>query len=150
MKIKALKVIPICNVLLAATLASCAGSPPVGPSSSSTNSLPLAGNSGVVIGTLSYQFVEITESSGNPAWVVHLERVDTPATRRDYTLMVNTDPKVRTGVFTGVLPAGVYAFREAANANHRFVVSAIKMPFEVQAGAVQDVGHYALNPLAGR
>ena len=109
--------------------------------------LPLVTSSGLVVGTLSYQYVEAGAGEASPGWVVHLERVDAPA--QDYALAVDLDPASRRGVFTGALPAGVYAFREAASPKGRYVPAASRGPFEVQAGAVLDAGHYALNPTRG-
>lgn len=110
---------------------------------------PFVTSSGLVIGTLSYQYIEAGEQAPGPAWVVHFERIDAPA-KQDYALPVEVDPASRSGVFTGALPAGVYAFREAASQNRHFDAGALKAPFEVQAGAVQDAGHYAVNPVLSR
>ena len=138
---------PSIIVFLAASLCACSSLPSPTPASTS----PLVSGSGLVIGTLSYQYVELAEPRNRGSWVVHFDRLDRAAEQQihptDYALAVNVDPDSNSGVFTGALPAGVYAFREAASANRRFVVGALKMPFEVQAGAVQDAGHYALNPL---
>lgn len=146
MRTKTPKAIPI--ALLAGSVCACAGGPrpfahapvPGGP---------LANGAGLVIGTLSYHYIEADAPRGDPAWVVHFERVDTAAPQ-DYTLLVDVDPDTRSGVFTGALPAGVYAFRDAASDYRRFAAGALKMPFEVQAGEVRDAGHYALNPLSAR
>lgn len=140
---------PLIVVILA--LCACSSLPTSTPAPAS----PLVSSSGLVIGTLSYQYVELAEPRNRGAWVVHFDRLDRAAGQQadatahptDYALAVNVDPDSNSGVFTGALPAGVYAFREAASANRRFAVGALKMPFEVQAGAVQDAGHYALNPL---
>ncbi len=130
--------------LIAAILAACSSLPPASPSVAS----PVVSGSGLVIGTLSYQYVDVDAQRAPGAWVVHFDRLDRATARStDYALAVSVDPDSNSGVFTGALPAGVYAFREAASANRRFAVGALKMPFEVQAGAVQDAGHYALNPL---
>jgi len=106
--------------------------------------LPLVTSSGLVIGTLSYQYVEAGAGDAGPHWVVHLERIDAPA--QDYALAVDVDPASRRGVFTGALPAGVYAFREAATPKGRYAPVS-RLPFEVQAGEVRDAGHYPLNPM---
>lgn len=124
-------------------LAGCATAPapaPLAPLS------PFVTSSGQVIGTLSYQYVEAGEA---PAWTVHLERVGGSASE-EYTLPVDVDPASRTGFFSGALPAGVYAFREAASANKHFEVGAMKVPFEVQPGDIRDIGHYAVNPVVSR
>jgi len=105
-------------------------------------------SSGLVIGTLSYQYVETGEQNSGSTWVVHFERIDQPSTQ-DYALAVDVDPRRHQGVFTGALPAGVYAFREVAIEKRRFGAGALKMPFEVQPGEVKDAGHYALKPLSG-
>jgi hypothetical protein len=110
--------------------------------------IPLASGSGLVIGTLSYEYVEI-EAPAEPALVVHFDRLDGTAPE-DYALPVDVDGGMQRGVFTGALPAGVYAFREVASAGRRYEAGAMKLPFQVQAGAVQDAGHYALNPLRPR
>lgn len=135
----------VISILFAAAVSGCGSlrttdTPSAPPAS-------LAGSPGLVIGTLSYQYVELGGPRNRGSWVVHFDRLDQAAAQRDYALAVNVDPDSNSGVFTGALPAGVYAFREAASANRRFAVGALKMPFEVQAGAVQDAGHYALNPL---
>jgi hypothetical protein len=130
--------------ILAAALAGCAAAPAVSPTAAP---LPMVTSSGLVIGTLSYQYVDTGARDGAPAWVVHFERIDVPA-RQDYALVVNVDPASHSGFFSGPLPAGVYAFREAATHDRRYAPGALKMPFEVQAGAVHDAGHYAVNPLA--
>lgn len=121
-------------------LAGCASTPTAAPSHAP---LPFVTSSGLVIGTLSYQFVE---AGAHPTWTVHFERIDAPA-RQDYSLPVEVDLQSRSGVFTGTLPAGVYAFRAAASANRNFNAGALRMPFEVQAGEVRDAGHYALDPV---
>lgn len=125
-------------------LAGCAAAPVPPPSAAA----PLVSSSGLVIGTMSYQYVEVSPGPSEQGWVMHFERLDTPAAD-DYAMAVDFDPRHRSGFFTGALPAGVYAFREAASAQRRFAAG-LKMPFEVQAGAVQDAGHYALNPLLSR
>lgn len=114
------------------------------PPTDLASAAPFVTSSGLVIGTLSYQYVD---AGAEPEWIVHFERIDAPA-KQDYVLPVNVDPKRRSGVFTGALPAGVYAFREAASANRSFNAAAMKLPFEVQAGEVRDAGHYALDPRA--
>ena len=124
-------------------LAGCAAAP-VEPVATRVPNSPLITSSGLVIGTLSYQYVDASEKSPGKAWVVHFERIDTPA-RQDYALAVDVDPQRHSGVFTGALPAGVYAFREAAADDRRFVSGVLRMPFEVQAGEVRDAGHYAVN-----
>lgn len=133
------------TILCAAAVSACSSLPT--PDTSSAPPAPLAGSPGLVIGTLSYQYVELAEPRNRGSWVVHFDRLDRAAAQQDYALAVNVDPGSNSGVFTGALPAGVYAFREAASANRRFAAGALKMPFEVQAGAVQDAGHYALDPL---
>ncbi len=110
--------------------------------------LPLVTSSGLVIGTLSYQYVEAGAGESGPRWILRLERVDAPA--QDYALPVDVDPASRRGVFTGALPAGVYALREAAGPTGRYVPAQSRMRFEVQAGEVLDAGHFALNPQPGR
>ena len=124
-------------------LAGCAAAP-VEPVATVAQPSPLVTSSGLVIGTLSYQYVNAGEKAPGSAWVVHFERIDTPA-KQDYALAVDVDPKSRSGVFTGALPAGVYAFRDAAADNRRFVSGALRMPFEVLPGEVRDAGHYAVN-----
>lgn len=124
-------------------LAGCASVPSAAPA---PTPLPVVTSSGLVIGTLSYQFVE---AGAQPAWTVHFERIDAPA-EQDYALPVEVDPASHSGVFTGTLPAGVYAFRAAASANRSFNAGALRMPFEVQAGEVRDAGHYALDPVTRR
>lgn len=110
--------------------------PPEAPS-------PFVTSSGMVIGTLSYRYVEVADS----AWVVHLSRIDTGGSE-DYALPVSIDTRRHQGVFAGALPAGVYAFRDAAVAGRHFPSGVVRMPFEVQAGEVRDAGHYAINPVA--
>jgi hypothetical protein len=137
--------------LAGAVLASaCAQAPiqPIAPAAEAEPSpvLPLVMSSGLVIGTLSYQYVELGAAE-SPRWIVHVERVDDPA--QDYALPVEVDRASRRGVFTGALPAGVYAFREAASATGRYAPDASQALFEVQAGEVRDAGHYALNPKRG-
>lgn len=104
-----------------------------------------SGRSGLVIGTVSYQFAEAKPKA--PLWVVHFERIDSTARPQDYALVVSMDPQTQSGVFSGPLPAGVYTFRDAQTAQQRYVPAAFRMPFEVQAGSVQDAGHYAVNPV---
>ena len=107
--------------------------------------IPLVTSSGLVIGTVSYQYVELGAGE-TPQWIVHVERVDDPA--QDYALPVEVDRASRRGIFTGALPAGVYALREAASAAGRYAPDETAV-FEVQAGEVRDAGHYALNPRRG-
>lgn len=128
-------------VLGTALLLGCAQAPVVKPVAAAPS--PLVTSSGLVIGTLSYHYVD-TAAAGED-WVVHLRRVDAPD--QDYALVVSVDPATHSGIFTGALPPGVYAFQEAANAGARYKPGAMKLPFEVRAGAVRDAGHYALNPL---
>ena len=136
------------GVLLLVALAGCAAAP-----ATKAEAVPQAAmqGSGMVIGTLSYQYVNVAPRRSAASWVVHFERVDQAAAKysqaADYALVVTVDPETSSGVFAGALPAGVYAFRDAASADRHYVAGAMKMPFEVQAGAVQDAGHYALNPL---
>jgi hypothetical protein len=107
--------------------------------------LPLVTSSGLVIGTVSYQFVELGAGEA-PHWVVLVERVGDPA--QDYALPVEVDRASRRGIFTGALPAGRYALREAASETGRYA-PAEGAVFEVQAGEVRDAGHHALNPVRG-
>ena len=106
--------------------------------------VPLVTSSGLVIGTVSYQYVELGAGEA-PQWVVHVERVEDA---QDYALPVEIDAASRRGIFTGALPAGTYAFREAESASGRYAPNASRMLFEVQAGEVRDAGHYALDPAA--
>lgn len=124
-------------------LAGCASAP---TAVTAPGPLPFVTSSGLVIGTLSYQFVD---AGAQPAWTVHFERIDAPA-KQDYSLPVEVDAASHSGVFTGTLPAGVYAFRAAASANRSFNAGTLRMPFEVQAGEVRDAGHYALDPVNRR
>ncbi|HUR42108.1 MAG TPA: hypothetical protein VM240_13165 [Verrucomicrobiae bacterium] len=110
--------------------------------------VPFVTSSGLVIGTLSYQYVDQGAAPSGP-WVVHFQRIDAPSTQ-DYALAVDVDPARHSGVFTGTLPAGVYSFRAAASDNRHFDAGAMKLPFEIQPGEVRDAGHYALRPLQGR
>jgi len=132
-----------------ALLSGCAQAPVAPPAiaepAAAPAPLPFVTSSGLVIGTLSYQYVEAGSGDAGPAWVVHLERLD--ASAQDFALAVDIDPASRRGVFTGALPAGVYAFREAASAKGRYAPAASNATFEVQAGEVRDAGHYALRPL---
>lgn len=128
-------------------LAACAATPPALPAHNPAD-LPLVSSSGIVIGTMSHQYVEAGQRGADQEWVMHFERLDTPADD-DYAMRVDFDAQRRSGFFTGALPAGVYAFREAATSQRRFAAG-LRMPFEVQAGAVQDAGHYALNPVVSR
>jgi hypothetical protein len=129
--------------------AGCAAGPAERSAAPAPLAAPLVMSSGMVIGTFSYQYVEVADGAAGPAWVVHFERVDAPASQ-DYAMVVDVDPGTRQGIFTGALPAGVYAFREAASNGGHYSSAVLKMPFEVTAGAVQDAGHYALDPLSGR
>ena len=128
--------------------AGCASTPvPIAaPDRAIPSASPMVMSSGLVIGTMSYHYVDVGAQPQHPGWVVHLTRVDAPAPQ-DYAMVVEVDPATRRGVFTGALPPGVYAFHEAARANHHYASGGMKMPFEIQAGAVQDAGHYALNPI---
>ena len=132
----------------AALAAACAPLPPAAPAVETEPApvLPLVTSSGLVIGTLSYQYVELGADEA-PHWVVHVERVDNPA--QEFALPVEVDRASRRGVFTGALPAGVYALREAASTTGRYAPDASRALFEVQAGEVRDAGHYALNPKRG-
>ncbi|HUS25457.1 MAG TPA: hypothetical protein VM369_10960 [Candidatus Binatia bacterium] len=121
--------------LAAPLLAACAATPPAPPA---------APGPALVVGTFSYQYVNAADA---PQWRVHLERLDQPA---DYTLAANLDPQRQHGVFTGALPPGVYAFRDAGGPEGRYEASGMAMPFTVEAGEVRDLGHYALNPLTPR
>ena len=131
---------------LAALAGACAQAPVVEPSVAPPAPLPLVNSSGLVIGTLSYRYVEAGTSEEGPRWVVHVKRVDDPA--QDYALPVDVDATTRSGVFTGALPAGVYALSEASSSRARYAPSGAAV-FEVQAGQVRDAGHYALNPVGG-
>ncbi len=133
------------TTLSAAALLSACAQAPVMPAQQAPT-LPLVTSSGLVIGTVSYQYVELGAGEA-PRWVVHVERVDDPS--QDYSLAVDVDPASRRGIFTGALPAGVYALRDAAGAGGRYAPQASKTMFEVQAGEVRDAGHYALNPVRG-
>lgn len=108
---------------------------------------PRVASSGLVIGTVSYQYVEMDEPSRGV--VARFERLDAPDTQ-DYALPVAVDRETHSGIFDGTLPAGVYAFREVAAAGQRYPAGAMALPFEVTAGAVRDAGHYSLNPLRQR
>jgi hypothetical protein len=121
-------------------LAGCAAAPPAPHAATAP---ALAPDSGLVFGTLSY-YDGGAQKEAHPM-VVHFQRLDRTA-HADYALAVSTDEQHQSGVFTGALPPGVYAFREADAAERHFGANGVKMPFEVQAGAVQDVGHYALSP----
>ena len=122
-------------------LAGCAAAPAPQPEPAPS---PLVTNAGLVIGTVSYQYVD----TGSPqAWVVHFQRIDAPSS--DYALAVQVDPQRHQGVFTGALPAGVYAFREVSSDKRHFDAAAMKVPFEVQPGEVKDAGHIAVRPLEG-
>ncbi len=139
----ALRTIVILSLTLLA--GACAQAPVVAQSEEAAFApLPLVTSSGLVIGTLSYQYVEVGTSETGPRWVVHVKRVDDPD--QDYALPVDIDAASRRGVFTGALPAGVYALREASSATARYAPSGAAV-FEVQAGEVRDAGHYALNPV---
>lgn len=130
-------------------LAGCASAPAVAPVTAHAvepASSAFVTSSGMVIGTMSYHYVEVSDRDGT-LWVVHLDRLDGGAVQ-DYALPVSVDRARHRGVFTGALPAGVYAFREAAAAGRHFPANAVNMPFEVQAGEVRDAGHYALNPIS--
>lgn len=129
---------------LAALAGACAQAPTVATPAESPAPLPLVTSSGLVIGTLSYQYVEAGTRETGPRWVVHVERVDAPS--EDYALPVDIDAASRTGVFTGALPAGTYALREANSSKARYAPSGSAV-FEVQAGEVRDAGHYALSPV---
>ena len=131
-----------------ALMSACAQAPVAPTSVASVASpapppLPILSSSGLVIGTVSYQYVELGAGEA-PSWIVHLRRLDDPA--QDYALPLDVDPASRQGIFTGALPAGVYALREAASATGRYAPEASRALFEVQAGEVRDAGHYTLNP----
>ena len=129
-----------------ALMSACAQAP-VARDAAAVQQLPLVSSSGLVIGTVSYQYVEPGSGDAGPAWVVHLQRLDDPA--QDYALKVDVDPASRSGVFTGALPAGLYALREAATPRGRYAPAASRTTFEVQAGEVRDAGHYRLDPQPG-
>jgi len=130
---------------LAALTGACARAPVV-ETPAAPAPLPIVDSSGLVIGTLSYRYVEAGQDEEGPRWVVHVRRVDNPA--QDYALPVEVDEESRSGVFTGALPAGVYALSEANSARARYAPSGSAV-FEVRAGQVRDAGHYALNPVGG-
>lgn len=132
----------VTKLALTLLLAGCASAP-----ETFTPATPLVTSSGLVIGTLSYHYVDMTESGD--AVVVHFQRIDSPAAQ-DYALPVSVDPETRSGMFDGALPEGVYAFRDAAAAGHSYPAGAMPVPFEVTAGAVRDAGHYALSPVPAR
>jgi hypothetical protein len=131
-----------------ALMSACAQVPvaPAAVVSPASKPLPLVTSSGLVIGTVSYQYVELGAGEA-PQWIVHVERVDDPS--KDYALPVDVDPASRRGIFTGALPAGTYALRDAASAAGRYEPATSRSVFEVQAGEVRDAGHYALNPVRG-
>jgi hypothetical protein len=129
-----------------ALMSACAQAP-VAKAQAAPELLPLVTSSGLVIGTVSYQYVAPGASDAGPAWVVHLQRLDAPS--QDYALTVDVDPASRSGVFTGALPAGQYALREAATPRGRYAPTASRATFEVQAGEVRDAGHYTLSPQPG-
>ena len=129
-----------------ALMSACAQAPVAPAVAPAAPPLPLVTSSGLVIGTVSYQYVELGAGEA-PRWVVHLERVDDPS--HNYALPMDVDPASRLGIFTGALPAGVYAVREAASATGRYAPTTTRALFEVQAGEVRDAGHYALNPKQG-
>jgi hypothetical protein len=141
---------PLFGAISGLILAGCASAPAVAPVPAHVvQAAPsaFAASSGMVIGTMSYHYVNVSDRGGAPVWVVHLDRLDGGAVQ-DYSLPVSVDDARHRGVFTGALPAGVYAFREAAAAGRHFPANAVNMPFEVQAGEVRDAGHYALNPVS--
>lgn len=129
-----------------ALLCACAQAPVAVEPAAPRAPLPMVTSSGLVIGTLSYQYVAAGAREAEPRWIVHVERVDAPA--QEYALPVDVDPASRRGVFTGALPAGVYALREAASPKGRYAPAG-EAVFEVQAGEVRDAGHYALKPVRG-
>ena len=131
-----------------ALMSACAQAPvaPTPVAAPATPPLPIMTSSGLVIGTVSYQYVELGAGEA-PRWIVHLRRLDDPA--HDYALPLDVDPASRQGVFTGALPAGVYALHEAASATGRYAPQTSRALFEVQAGEVRDAGHYTLDPKPG-
>lgn len=133
----------VLSLALPLLLAGCATSAP----ETFTPAAPLVTGSGLVIGTLSYQYVDM--DARNATVVVHLQRVDSPAAQ-EYALPVSIDPETRRGVFDGALPEGVYAFRDAAASGRSYPAGVMSLPFEVTAGAVRDAGHYALSPVRAR
>jgi len=138
------RIAPFASLLLAA----CASAPFTAQAPApAVAAAPFAQDAGLVIGTMSYHYAGVPRA--RQRWVVHFERLD-PSTRQDYALAVSVDSDAQRGVFTGELPAGVYAFRDADSAERHYATNGVKMPFEVQAGAVQDVAHYALSPIAAR
>lgn len=128
-----------------ALMSACAQAPvaPTPVAAPAAPPLPILTSSGLVIGTVSYRYVELGAGEA-PSWVVHLRRLDDPA--QDYALPMDVDPASRQGIFTGALPAGVYALREAASKTGRYAPETSRPLFEVQAGEVRDAGHYTLNP----
>lgn len=136
--------------LAAFALCACAGVPTqTNATALAPLAAPLVTSGGLVIGTLSYQYVDVADRTDDGRWIVHLERVDgAAAAAQDYALAVDVDRENRSGVFSGTLPEGVYAFRAAESADRHYAVGAMKMPFEVQAGEVRDAGHFALSPLS--
>lgn len=101
----------------------------------------------LVMGTFSYHYVA---PAAGQLWQVHLERLDAQAARQEYALTADLDAKGQRGVFSGMLPPGVYAFRDAGSSLRRFAANGVSMPFAVEAGEVRDLGHYALDPLTSR
>lgn len=133
---------PTALIALPLLLAGCAATP-----ADFAPATPRVTDSGLVIGTVSYRYVDM--NTGDDAVVARFERIDAPAPQ-DYALPVSVDPKTHSGVFDGTLPAGVYAFREVASAGRSYPTGAMALPFEVTAGTVRDAGHYALSPVRQR
>jgi hypothetical protein len=131
-------------VMSAVLLAGCAAGPAF-PPAGSTAGFPLVDQSGLVIGTLSYHYTDVETPVSEDVWVVHFERLDSQDAGQGYALAVSVNATRQAGVFAGALPAGVYAFRTAACADRPYAAGRISMPFEVQAGEVRDVGHYAVS-----
>jgi len=130
---------------LSSLVAGCALAPAAPPAGEVAPASFARDDSGLVIGTVSYNYAGAQRA--RQPWVVHFDRLDRAA-QADYALAISVDAENQQGVFTGTLPAGVYAFREADTAERHFAANGVKMPFEVQAGEVKDVGHYALSPVA--
>jgi hypothetical protein len=137
-------ILALAGGLLASACAQAPVAPAIAASDPAPEPLPLVTSSGLVIGTVSYAYVELGAGE-EPTWVVHVARVDDP-TAHNYALPVEFDRASRRGIFTGALPAGTYALRDAASKAGRYAPESSFAVFEVQAGEVRDAGHYALSP----
>ena len=137
-------ILALAGGLLASACAQAPVAPAVAVSEPEPAPLPLVTSSGLVIGTVSYEYVELGAGE-EPTWIVHVARVDDPAAH-NYALPVEFDRASRRGIFTGALPAGTYALRDAASKAGRYAPQSSFAVFEVQAGEVRDAGHYALSP----